>query len=95
MAFKAKGPRAKTRYKLQKKVKGRPKVNDMLKKFAVGDRVIIKIEPSVHEGMPFHRFHGKHGVVVKQRGDSYLVEVKDGGKLKQVIAHPVHLRRAM
>ncbi len=95
MAFKAKGPRARTRHKLQKKVKGMPKVNDMLRSFKVGDKVAIVIEPSVHSAMPYPRYHGKIGSVVGQRGRAYLVEIKNGGKTKKLISHPVHLKKVM
>ncbi|MBR9689952.1 MAG: 50S ribosomal protein L21e [Candidatus Altiarchaeota archaeon] len=95
MAFKAKGPRARSRHKLRKKVRGMPKVNSMLKSFEIGDKVAIVIEPSVHTGMPYHRFHGRVGSVEKKRGASYLVRVKDGGKTKLLISHPVHLKKVM
>lgn len=95
MAFKGKGPRARTRHKLQKKIRGMPKVNDMLRKFAVGDKVAIKIEPSVHSAMPFPRYQGKIGSVVGTRGSAYLVAIKDGRKEKTLISHPVHLKKVL
>ena len=95
MAFKAKGPRARTRHKLQKKVRGMPKVNSMLKKFTVGDKVAIVIDSAVHSAMPYARFQGKIGSVVGQRGSAYLVEIKDGGKMKKLIRHPVHLKKVI
>jgi large subunit ribosomal protein L21e len=95
MAFKAKGPRARTRHKLQKKIRGMPKVNDMLKKFTVGDNVAIVIDSAVHSAMPYARFQGKIGSVVGTRGSAYLVKIKDGGKMKTLISHPVHLKKVM
>ena len=93
MAYKAKGPRSRTRRKLKKDVRGLPPVNAFLRKFEKGDKVVIKIEPSVHSGMPFPRFHGRVGVVEGKRGRAYLIRVKDGGKEKVLISHPVHLRK--
>ena len=95
MAFKAKGPRARTRHKLQKKIRGMPKPNSMLKTFSVGDKVVIKIEPSIHSAMPCPRFHGNIGSVKSKRGTAYLVELTDGGKTKILISHPVHLKKVM
>ncbi|MBO6084350.1 MAG: 50S ribosomal protein L21e, partial [Candidatus Methanomethylophilaceae archaeon] len=51
----------------------------------------IIIDPSVHKGMPFSRFHGLTGVVIGQRGAAYEVSVKDGNKTKIVVARPEHL----
>jgi len=93
VAFKTKGPRSRTRKKLRKKWKGLPPVNEFLKKFEVGEKVVIKIEPSVHKGMPFPRFHGRVGVVIGKRGKAYLVKIEDGKKEKLIISHPVHLKR--
>jgi len=56
-----------------------------------GDEVIIKIDPSVHDGMPFRRFHGKRGEIVEKRGRAFLVKILDGNKEKFVVARPEHL----
>ena len=88
------GARHRTRSKLRKKqrTKGMLSISRLLQKFEVGDKVLIKPEPSVQKGMPFKRFFGKHGCVVEKRGESYVVEVKDGRAKKRVICRPVHLR---
>jgi len=93
MAFKTKGFRYRTRKKLKKKVRGLPPVNAFLKEFEVGEKVVIKIEPSVHKGMPLPRFHGRIGEVIGKRGRAYLVKIKDGGKEKVLISLPVHLKK--
>ena len=64
----------------------------LLKHYEPGARVMIKIDSSVHSGMPFRRFYGNVGEVVSRRGRAYLVKVMDGGKEKIVIARPEHLR---
>ncbi len=92
MVRKAKGPRAGTRRLLRKKEKRKLTVNDVMKSFNIGDYVAIKINPSVHRGMPHPRFHGRTGRVVEKRGMSYVVEIRDGGKIKKVIARPEHIR---
>lgn len=95
MAYKGKGPRARTRHKLQKDVRGMPKVNSMMRNFSLGDKVAIKIDPSVHKAMPCARFHGRIGSVAGKRGSAYMVQIKDGGRLKMVITHPVHLKKVV
>jgi len=56
-----------------------------------GDKVVFKVESSVQKGMFPVRHNGRMGVIVKQQGECYQVEFRDGDKLKKVIAHPVHL----
>jgi len=90
MAVKSHGPRRKTREKFRKT--GRIPINRFIKKFNVGDRVVIDIESSSTRGMPFKRFQGLSGKIVEKRGRAYLVEIKDGNKLKTIIANPEHLK---
>ncbi len=92
---KSKGSRRGTRRKLRKKPRerGMPPVTKFLQTFEVGEHVAIKIDPSVHEGMPDPKFHGKTGKVVGTQGKAYLVQVRDGGLMKTLIVSPVHLKR--
>jgi large subunit ribosomal protein L21e len=87
---KAKGKRAKQRDTLKRKCI--PTVNTMLAELSKGQTVQITINSRIHAGMPFRRFQGKTGRISGKRGESYLVDVMDGNKLKQVIVHPAHLR---
>ena len=93
---KGKGKRRKSRDKLSKDVreKGKIKIRKWLQEFKVGDYVHIKIDPSVHIGMPHHKFHGRTGIVMGKRGDCYEVKVTDRNKEKIIIVHPVHLELA-
>jgi large subunit ribosomal protein L21e len=88
---KAKGKRAKTR-RLFKRKTSKPTVNTLLQEFNVGDKVVIKVNPSIHSGMPFRRFHGKTGVVKRLQGKCYVVEVMDGNLKKNVIVGAAHLK---
>lgn len=90
------GSRAKTRYKMRRRLKesGPITVNRIVRTFEIGEKVAIKIEPSFHKGMPFKRFHGMTGVVEGMRGEAYLVKISDQGKEKTVVTYPVHLKRA-
>jgi large subunit ribosomal protein L21e len=89
------GTRTKTRMKLKKSVRARglSPITKGFQTFETGEKVNIIIDPSIHKGMPFSRFHGLTGVVVGERGAAYEVSVKDGNKTKMVVARPEHLVR--
>jgi large subunit ribosomal protein L21e len=89
------GARRKTRYKFQKSAKDKGKMSlvKYFQSFKEGDKVVLLSEPSVHNGMYHRRFHGKSGIISGSRGACYFVKIKDGGKEKELIIHPVHLKR--
>ncbi|NPA86752.1 MAG: 50S ribosomal protein L21e [Candidatus Diapherotrites archaeon] len=91
---KSHGRYRKSRHKLRRWRSTPPvTVSRYLQRFEKGDRVVIDIHPSVHEGRPHHRFNGRVGVVVGTQGKAYLVSIRDGGKEKILISHAIHLRR--
>jgi len=90
MAKRSRGFRSKTRKKLEKKQK--TPITKFLQEFEIGQRVVIELEPSSQKGMPHPRFHGRIGEVIGKRGRSYIVAIKDGKKIKQIISRPEHLR---
>ena len=73
--------------------KGMPSITKLLNPFKIGESVTIRVEPSVHKGMPHHRFQGLTGKIIEKRGESYVVQIRDRHKPKQIIARPVHLTR--
>ena len=87
------GVRRKTRKKLRKGVRerGLSQISRAIQKFEVGQKVHIVIDASVHKGMPHKRFHGRTGTVKGMRGRAYIVEVRDGDKVKQLFVRPEHL----
>jgi len=87
--------RRKTRHKLKKSVKEKGKISilNYLQEFKPGDRVILKAEPAVQQGMYFPRFHGRAGIIKEKQGSCYKVLIKDINKEKTVIVHPVHLKQ--
>lgn len=89
------GLRRKTRYKLKKHVenKGKVRLSRYFQEFTVGDKVVLSAEPAVQKGMYHPRFHGKTGVITGMKGKCYEVEIKDINKVKNLIVHPVHLKR--
>jgi len=52
------------------------------------------MDPSVHKGPYFPRFHGLSGIVGEKQGSCYHIEIKDGNKSKTLIVHPSHLKKA-
>jgi len=92
MAKKTRGNRRRTRNKLRKGTNDKNTVNQFLEEFKEGERVLIRIEPSSHKGMPHPNFKGKSGKIVGKRGNAYIVELKDGKKEKSIITFPEHLK---
>jgi len=90
------GERKNTRKKLSKKKRerGLSPISRAIQRFAVGERVHIHIDPSIHKGMPHQRFHGKTGTVKGERGRAFIVEITDGNKQrrKDLFVRAEHLR---
>jgi len=91
MVVKSHGPRRRTREKFRRSIK--TPISDFLRKFEIGDKVVIVINSSSSKGMPFRRFQGLCGEVIENRGNAYVVKIKDGDKLKKIIANPEHLKK--
>lgn len=89
------GARRKTRHKYgkKKKEKGKISLRAYLQKFKKGDKVNLNVESAVQKGMYFRRFVGKVGEIDSKQGRCYKIKIKDKGKEKKIIVHPVHLRR--
>lgn len=88
------GARRKTRgiYRKSRSLKGKISIRRYLQELTEGTKVALVLEPGVHEGVFFRRFHGKIGVVDRKKGACYVVKIKDGNKAKEVISHPAHLK---
>ncbi len=71
--------------------KTRATVSDFVKTFEIGSTVVID-QQAYEMGRPDIRYTNKNGRVVAKRGKSYVVEIVDGRKTKQLISHPIHLR---
>lgn len=87
--------RRKTRHKLKRKPadKGKIPLSKYFQTFENGERVALKINSAVAKGQFFPRFHGRAGKVTGIKGTCYNVEIKDGGKVKTLVVHPIHLIR--
>ncbi|MEM3736842.1 MAG: 50S ribosomal protein L21e [Candidatus Bathyarchaeia archaeon] len=89
----SKGYRSRTRQLFRKGWSAcRMSVSSLLREYNIGDRVVIQIEPSKVKGQPHRRYHGKVGVISEKRGRAYVLSVQDGGKVRQVISMPDHLK---
>lgn len=96
MTIKVGSQRRKARNRLKKTIRTRGKVSltKYFAKFDVGEGVILNAEPSVLRGMYAMRFHGRMCKVTGRQGECCVLQMKDGSKLKKLIVHPVHLKRA-
>lgn len=94
MSGRSKGLRSKGRKKLTKhpRQRGLSPVSRAVQDLSPGTKVSIILDPSVIKGQPHHRYHGRTGVISERRGRAYVVDVRDGGKIKRVISRPEHLR---
>jgi len=91
----SKGGRRRTRNVLRRRARerGLSPITRALQKFDVGERASVNLDPSEHRGQPHVRFQGRTGVVAAARGKAYVLDVLDGGKRKQIIVRPEHLRK--
>jgi len=64
---------------------------DIVKVISIGARVQI-VPYSKFEDFPHPKYSGRVGSVVGKRGRACIVEILDGGKKKQLITSPVHLK---
>ena len=89
----SKGFRSRTRKLLKRKPRERGKtgLSKILHEYKPGEKVVVKIDPSVHKGMPHRRYHGRVGVIAKKRGRAYVVDVTQGKAVKEIIVRPEHL----
>ena len=63
-----------------------------IQQFEEGDRVHLKLDPSVHAGRFPPRFIGRTGEVIGRQGDGYQVRLTDGGRQKVIVTVAAHLR---
>ena len=79
-------------YKAKKiREKGKLRLSQYFKKIEDGSNVAIVADGGVRTSFP-KRIQGLSGKVIEGRGKFKLVEIKDGGKMKTFIVHPVHLK---
>ena len=96
MVKSSKGFRSRSRGTFTKEVRerGLPPVSRFLRAFEVGDKVIVRLEPSTPHGQPHPRYQGRTCTVVGRVGKAYRLEFLDGGKRKELLSLPIHLSPA-
>ncbi len=89
------GSRYRTRKTFRKNVKERGKISmtRYFQKLVEGERVILKAEPAVQKGLYHARFHGYPGKIAGKQGSCYVVSINDKGKQKELLVHPIHLKK--
>jgi len=87
------GPRKKSRKKLRNKPResGTSPPQRAVAEYDVGQKVHLKIDPSVPDGRFHPRFDGRTGEVTGTQGDAYTVEIVDGNTEKTLIVTAAHL----
>jgi large subunit ribosomal protein L21e len=88
------GPLSNTRGKLENdpRDRGTSPPQRAVAEFDEGQKVHLKIDPSVNDGRFHPRFNGHTGTVQGKQGTAFKVEINDGGKDKVVLAAAAHLR---
>jgi len=89
------GPRSNTRNKLKNepRERGTSPPQRAVEEYEPGEKVHLKIDPSVPEGRFHPRFDGRTGEVTGKQGTAYTVAVSDDSVQKTLIAKAAHLRR--
>lgn len=64
----------------------------LLRRYEIGQRVVIDIDSRQTKGMPHRRFQGSVGEIIEVGRRSVRVMVPVGGKTKQVISRLEHLK---
>ena len=88
------GPREGTRNKLKNDARdrGASPPQRSVQQFDEGEKVHLKLDPSVPKGQFHPRFNGRTGTVVGEQGRAFKVEIKDGSVTKTLITAAAHLR---
>lgn len=92
----SKGYRRRTRSVMQKRARDRglSPITKEFQTFEVGEKASVTVDPSIHKGQPHIRFQGKTGTVKGMQGKAYLLDIKDGDMMKEIIVRPQHLRKS-
>jgi large subunit ribosomal protein L21e len=63
-----------------------------IQEYDEGQKVHLKIDPSIQKGRYHPRFDGQTGEVVGKQGSAFKVQITDGGKEKTLIVAAAHLK---
>ena len=90
-----KGYKRKTKHKLRKHFseKGKLNITRFMQEFKIGDKVRFAMDPGYQKGAYHPRFHWQIGTIEGKQGGCFKVSLKDGGKMKMFVLHPIHLAK--
>ncbi len=90
---KSNGPRQGTRRKLANnpRDRGTSPPQRAIQEYDEGQKVHLKIDPSIPDGRFHPRFDGQTGSVTGKQGDAFKVQINDGGKDKIVLVSAAHM----
>ncbi|MBU0957424.1 MAG: 50S ribosomal protein L21e [Nanoarchaeota archaeon] len=74
------------------RTRGKIKFSEYFKKLDKGDKVAIISELAEIPKYP-KKFHGRTGNVEGKKGECYVIKLKDFNMEKELVIHPVHLRK--
>ncbi|WP_408958077.1 50S ribosomal protein L21e [Natrinema sp. 74] len=91
---KSNGPRQGTRRKLANdpRDRGTSPPQRAIQEYEAGEKVHLKIDPSVPDGRFHPRFDGRTGEVIGKQGSAFKVQINDGGSDKTLLVTAAHLR---
>jgi len=72
--------------------RGKLSLSKLFSKLEVGDKVALVRDLSFKTSFPA-RMQGKTGIISEKRGEGYVVDVYDGGKLKRITAKKINLKK--
>ncbi|RYG68742.1 hypothetical protein EON64_04505 [archaeon] len=88
--------RTRTLFRKEHNTKGAPHTTVWLRNYKRGDYVDIKVDSSIHKGMPFKHYHGRTGVVfnVNKRAVGVVVNKEVNGRIikKRIHVSTPHVR---
>jgi len=90
---KSNGPRQGTRKKLANspRDRGTSPPQRAIQEYE-GEKVHLKIDPSVADGRYHPRFDGRTGEVIGKQGSAFKVQIVDGSKEKTLLVTAAHMR---
>ena len=96
MVKSSKGFRSRSRGTFTKEVRerGLPPMGRFYRKFELGEKDVVRLEPSTAGGQPHPRYQGRVCTVIGRVGKAYRLEFLDGGKRKELVSLPIHLAPA-
>ncbi len=72
--------------------RGKIRLSEYFKILRNNDRVAVFRELSQMASFP-KRIQGKTGMIERKSGNSYIIKLLDGEKMKSFSIHPVHLKK--